>query len=408
MQVSSSVAYPPKEPSSASTCDQTKKVKNTVFQAALDNSAMFKILKVAKQESPVPNTFPHCTNFGATEYIYEPSHWWTSGFFPGSVWAVCERASKREFPVPFDDLVKLARKWEDGMEKEKNNTNTHDIGFMIMPSFQRDLDLTGNAACKDVIITAANSLLTRWNETVGCFRSWNTTATKQYKFDNKHTDYLVIIDNMMNLDLLYSASLLSGDPKYANLATKHAETTLKNHIRPDWSTYHLIVYDPATGKMKQGLTHQGYDHESTWSRGQAWALYGFATVYKYTKDPKFLDAAKKLTDYFMTRVEDGVVYWDFDAPRPCVWDTSASMIACSGMLLICQLENSQEYIPQVEQMLKVCLERAQTSDDGCTILDHATVNNHPHANLIIADHGLVYADYYFLEVGNRLIDMGLA
>ncbi|KAH8556085.1 glycoside hydrolase family 88 protein [Umbelopsis sp. PMI_123] len=330
---------------------------------------MEKILKVANQEPADLDTFPHVTNFGATEYVYEPSEWWTSGFFAGSLWALCERASKRELPVSFEDLVQIARKWQRGMEKEQNNTETHDIGFMIMPSFQRDYDLTGNMA---------------------------------------YTDFLVIIDNMMNLDLLYSASLISGDPKYAAIATKHAETTLKYHIRPDTSTYHLIVYDPVTGKRKVGLTNQGYAHESTWSRGQAWGIYGYATVYKYTKDPKFLGAAKRLAEYFMSRVENGVVYWDFDAPRPCVWDTSAAMIACSGMLLLCQMQGNHTYLPQVTSLLKTCIDGALTNEDGVTILDHATVNNYEHAINRIADHGLVYADYYFLEVGNRLIDMGLA
>ncbi|GAB5591285.1 hypothetical protein Unana1_06185 [Umbelopsis nana] len=415
MQVTSSVGFPPQTHErgldralGSSINDSAQEEQNSIFKAVLDDSSVFKILKVANQEPPVPNTFPHVTKFGALEYIYEPSKWWTSGFFPGSVWALCERASKRDLPVSFDDLVKVARKWQSGMENEQFNTETHDIGFMIMPSFQRDYDLTGNKACEAVIIQSAESLLTRWNETVGCLRSWNTTSTKTYKYNNKDTDFLVIIDNMMNLDLLYSASLISGDPKYANIATKHAETTLKHHIRPDHSTYHLIVYDPVTGKMKEGLTHQGYAHESTWSRGQAWALYGYATVYKYTKDRKFLEAAKRLTDYFLSRLEDGIVYWDFDAPRPCVWDTSAATIACSGMLLICELQNNLEYLPHVTSILKKCISKALTTDNAVAILDHATVNNYEHANVRIADHGLVYADYYFLEVGNRLIDMGLA
>lgn len=405
MQVQSSVAYPPKEPETQQDQPQDQK---SIFKAVLDESNVAKILKVANQESAVPTKFPHCTNHGATEYMYEPATWWTTGFFPGSLWALVERASKRQMSTSFDDLVKVAKRWEDAVESQKYNINTHDIGFMIMPSFQRDLDVTGNKVSAEVIITAADSLMTRWSDTVQCFRSWNSTRTKEYEYNDKDKYFLVIIDNMMNLDLLYSASLLSGDPKYAEHATKHSETTLKHHIRADDSTYHLIVYDATNGDVMASLTHQGYQHESTWSRGQAWALYGYATVYKYTKDRKFLDAAKRLANYFMTRVEDGVVYWDFDAPRPCVWDVSAAMIACSGMLLICQLENNLEYLPQVTSILKACVNGALTPENGVTILDHSTVNNHEHANVRIADTGLVYADYYFLEVGNRLIDMGLA
>ncbi|KAI8068591.1 glycoside hydrolase family 88 protein [Gongronella butleri] len=380
-----------------------------VFKAVLDNGAVDKVLNVARQAPAKPNTFPHCTDVGVHAYEFEPPTWWTSGFFPGSLWAICERASKRDLPYDKTDLTTLARQWQKGIEEQQYNKETHDIGFLIMPSYQRELDITGNKASADVIVNAAESLLTRWDDTVCAIRSWNKTKTHLYHFDSKDTDYLVIIDNMMNLDLLYSASLITGNSKYADIATKHSETTLQHHFRPDDSTYHLIVYNPVTGTRKIGLTHQGLNNESTWSRGQAWALYGFATVYKYTKDIKFLEAAKKAANYFMSRVgDDGIVYWDFDAPRPCVWDTSAAMIACSGMLLICELEGSMEYLASVTSILRACLKDAMTPDNACCILDKATVNNHEFAARRIADTGLVYADYYFLEIGNRLIDMGLA
>ncbi|ORX46982.1 glycoside hydrolase family 88 protein [Hesseltinella vesiculosa] len=380
-----------------------------VFNAVLSTSAIDKVLRVARREPPAPGTFPHCTNQGASEYIYEPSKWWTSGFFPGSLWAICERASKHPMDgYNLDEVVKLARKWSGRIEQEQYNTETHDIGFMIMPSFQRDLEVTGAKSCESVIVNAAESLLTRWNEHVGCIRSWNRTQTHLYCFDCKDTDFLVIIDNMMNLDLLYSASLITGDSKFANVATRHTETTLKHHFRKDSSTYHLIVYNPVTATPKIGLTHQGYENKSTWSRGQAWALYGLATVYKYTNDQKFLEAAMRAADYFMSRVDDGVVYWDFDAPRPCFWDVSAAMIACSGMLLIDQLHGSYTYLPHVTAILRATINGALTGNDGCTILDNSTVNNHEHAMKRITNTGLVYADYYFLEVGNRLLDMGLA
>uniref|UniRef100_A0A060SYM6 ARAD1A13332p n=1 Tax=Blastobotrys adeninivorans TaxID=409370 RepID=A0A060SYM6_BLAAD len=372
-------------------------------QSVLDQKWSERIMKVAKREPPFPNGFPHITNRGEYDYVYYPLDWWTSGFFPGSVWALYERSLKSNFP--FD--VNLARKWSRKLEPHRKNCSTHDLGFLIMPSYQREYDLTGNEEAGRVIVDAAESLATRWCEAAQAFKSWDSTKTENYHFNNPEHDTLVIIDNMMNLDLLYSASIISGDEKYAKLATIHADTTAKYHVRDDFSTYHLVVFDTVTGIRKVCLTHQGYDHESTWSRGQAWALYGFATVYKYTGETKYLELAKKLANYFMSRTENGGVYWDFDAPRPCAWDTSAAMVACSGMLMICQLENSREYLSPALELLNQVLEDAM-APSGDVILDRACVTNYRYNKSSLTDHGLVYADYYFLEVGNRLIDLGLA
>ncbi|OZJ01647.1 hypothetical protein BZG36_05439 [Bifiguratus adelaidae] len=379
-----------------------------VISSVLGDAAVQKIWKVACAKPPKAGYFPHYVPTGTTDYVYEPSGWWTAGFFPGSVWLLYERSLKRRLSVTSEQLLQAGRKWEVDLEKEKYNTTTHDLGFMIMPAFYRDYVLTGNKHNREVVLQAAKSFATRWSEKVQCIRSWDSTSTKVYTYPSKETDFLVIIDNMMNLDLLYVASELSGNPKYARIATTHAETTLKHHIRPDNSTYHLIVYDPNSGAVKARLTHQGYAHESTWSRGQAWALYGYATVFKYTRDSKFLDASIRLTDYFLSRVgPDGVVYWDFDAPKPAPWDISAAMIACSGMLLLCELkpELRTMYLPRVFSMLEACTTGALSRGDS--ILDHATINNYEHSHNRLADSGLVYADYYFIEVGNRLIDMGL-
>jgi hypothetical protein len=156
------------------------------------------------------------------------------------------------------------------------------------------------------------------------------------------------------------------------------------------------------------MTHQGYSDESCWSRGQAWALYGYTVTYKYTKDPKFLEAAKKFTDYFLSRVgEDGVVYWDFDVERPAFWDVSAGMIACSGMLLLQQLDPYSNYLQHISKILTCAINGSSGKWD--TILEHSTVNNNANAlpEQRITDIGLVYADYYFIETGNRLLDMTL-
>jgi hypothetical protein len=378
-----------------------------IFRNMLSEDAIHKIIKVAKNPTS-DHDFPHCTKPGdhGQEYIYGPPEWWTSGFFPGSLWAIYERSKRLKIPVSSEEVKRLAQEWANKIESQKTNTNTHDIGFLIMPAFARKYRLENDISAGEVIVQAAESLLTRWNERVGCIKSWDGAYTKAYDFRGP-TDYAVIIDNMMNLDLLYEASIISGDSKYADIATKHADSTLKYHVREDSSTFHLVIFDSATGTRKVGLTCQGYQHESCWSRGQAWALYGFASAYQYTKQIRFLDIAKKLADYFLSRVDNGVVYWDFDAPRPCYWDISAAMIACSGMLLICELEGSREYVSAVASILQATQRGALTNETAVTILDHSTVNNYQYAFKRNFDTGLVYADYYYLEVGNRLIDMKL-
>lgn len=378
-----------------------------IFQKMLSNVALEKIFRQANNPED-EKSLPHYTKPGSLGRIYisEPPDWWTSGFFPGSLWILYERAQKIDIGISIPKLKKLCEQWIERIESQKNNTETHDIGFMIMPSFYRKYTIENDDSARDVITHAAKTLMLRWNEKVGCLKSWNQAVTKAYNFSSSN-DFPVIIDNMMNLDLLYCATILTGDKTFAEVATKHADTTLENHFRDDWSSFHLVIYDSETGTRKIGLTAQGYQHESCWSRGQAWALYGFASVYKYTKKYKYLDAAKHMADYFCSRLHNGIVYWDFDAPRPCVWDISAAMIAASGMLLICQLENSTEYLASVAQILEVAQKSAFTGEEGKTILDHSTVNNYEFAFDRIFDTGLVYADYYFLEIGNRLIDMNL-
>jgi hypothetical protein len=380
----------------------------SVINAVLDEAFAAKIVKVADREPPAAYSFPYITKEGEYDYQYYPLSWWTSGFFPGSIWALYERSLKRGFQsFSQDRLLNCAINWSHKLESHKNTLNTHDVGFLIMPSYLREYELTGSKQAGSVIVQAAESLLTRWSETAQAIKSWEKSITGSYEFSNPKSDILVIIDNMMNLELLYRASVISQDTKFAEKATKHAETTAKYHIRRDFSTYHLVVYDAVTGRRKVGLTHQGYDHESTWSRGQAWALYGYASVYQYTKDEKYLTLAKKLADYFISRSDDGIVYWDFDAPRPGPWDTSAAVVAASGLLLICQLEKNLNYLQPALKLLEVVLDQALAPEDGDVILDRATAANYRYYKNPTKNHGLVYADYYLIEAGNRLVDLNL-
>lgn len=366
------------------------------------------IMQVASRPPPTKGHYPHVTNAGGVLYQYEPPEWWTAGFFPGSIWLLYQRSLKRQLSAKSDEILRWALHWQQGLEAQQHNSTTHDLGFMIMPSFCRDYELRGSSSSKEIIIQAGRSLSSRWSEKVQCLRSWDQSVSKRFNFVDASVDFLVIIDNMMNLDLLYVTSHLTGDAEFARRATAHARKTLKYHIRHDNSTYHLVNYDPETGVPKGFYTVQGYADDSCWSRGQAWALYGFAVAYKYTRDAEFLLAAVRLAEYFCSRVPgDGAVYWDFDAPQsPALLDTSAAMIACSGMLLICQLAGNRQFVSTVAKIMAHCARHARTGAGYDSLLDHATVNNNKDAINPVRDTGLVYADYYFLEVGNRLIDLG--
>ena len=376
------------------------------------------IVRVAQRGPPEADLYPHDTTKTDYSYNYMPSSWWASGFFPGSLWLLYERSLKTPTSLSTqslssDDILVLALEWQKGMENQRHNTGTHDLGFMMMPSFYSDYALTGNEASRDIILDAAQSLSSRWSETVGCLRSWDSMTSPWWDFSDKSKNFLVIIDNMMNLDLLYRATEISGDPEFGRRATKHAKMTLQHHIRPDDSTFHLVNYDPADGSVQGRYTVQGYTDNSTWSRGQAWALYGYATAYRFTNDTTFLNASERLAKYFVERVQEldgdsGLVRWDFDDPRPdIVRDESAAMVACAGILELYELTGNQQLLQAVVEMTRYAISSARSPPDSDTILRGATVNNNPDNPNPDFETGLVYADYYFLQIGNKLLDLEL-
>ncbi|RSL83304.1 hypothetical protein CEP51_004590 [Fusarium floridanum] len=394
--------------------DVARKPPKDVTETVLSNLYVERAWKLASKvltRQDAPDLFPHFTFPGLSYYTWNDSTFWTSGFFPGIVWLLYERSLMTPLSVaPSKDLLLAAQKWQVEMAKEQFKTDNHDLGFMIMPSFSRDYDLTGNRASLDVVVNAARSLASRFSPTTGTIRSWAGARTKLYSLDDPDVDFVVVIDSMMNLDLLYYAAHHTGDKSLADIATAHATTTLANHIRPNYSSYHLVSYDPnRQGVVRHRLTNQGYANESTWARGQAWALYGFAAVYQWTKDEKFLDAAIEIANYFLSRVDesngvDTIVYWDFDAPRPGVWDVSAAACASSGLLLLQQLAPDRcNYLESVLRILDTVTARA-TSKGDC-LLERSTSNDHEHALHRLTEHGVVYADYYFLEAGNRLLQL---
>jgi len=317
---------------------------------------------------------------------------WRSGFFPGCLWYLNEYTKN-----PF--FKGAAEKWTAGMANEQFDTGTHDVGFKILSSYGNGYRLYPTEEYKKVIIQAAETLAKRFNPTVGCIKSW----------DNRKWEYPVIIDNMMNLELLFWAAENGGPKELRNIAVKHAETTMKNHFRPDGGTYHVIGYDPATGKVVARNTHQGYADESVWARGQAWAIYGFTMTYRFTREPRFRIAAKHAADYFISHLPaDSVPYWDFMAPgipnEPR--DVSAAAIAASALLELSQhvANKSQKasYLETAKKILQSLCSAPYLAEgsNSHAVLNHA-VGNKPGKSEV--DVSLIYADYYFLEAMLRYL-----
>ncbi|KAJ7476203.1 Six-hairpin glycosidase-like protein [Mycena latifolia] len=407
-----------------------------------------KLWAVATRLNPAEG-YPEYTTVGGPN-TYECSHkeFWTSGFFPGSLWLLRQRAALQNSisvgPIGVDEWEKDMQRWCDPLKSVcATLTDTHDLGFLCLP-FQHQYALHQTPEAKEVLLAAASNLAARFDVRVGTIRSWDTCITKRYAFgpERFETDFLTIIDNMMNLNLLYEATAFSGDARYAQVASTHAETMQRNHIRADGGTPHVVNYNPATGAVQDRFANQGFSDTSTWARGQAWGIYGFANAALRTSRADFLSTAIRLTDYFLSRLpEDGVPHWDFDCPRPTFRDSSAATCAANGLLMIHLALTSTAFadhphsrdaryftaaVELIRDTIDMCLtpaarfvpdaDGAGLTDDGTgkvelgeggweTILQHATVNNYEFAPRRWADHGLVYGDYYFIEFGNRLLQM---
>jgi len=319
--------------------------------------------------------------------ILVPSRDWTSGFFPGVLWYLFEFTGKQKWETQ-------ARLFTSGIEQEKLNGATHDMGFKIYCSFGNGFRLTNDPAYREIIIRSAKTLSTRFRPVTGCIRSWDHSRDKW--------GYPVIIDNMMNLELLFAATRLTGDSSYYKIAVTHANTTLKNHFRNDFSSFHVVDYDTVTGSVLQKHTHQGYAHESAWSRGQAWALYGYTLCYRETKDEKYLRQAEGIASFILNHPrlpEDLVPYSDFDAPEipDEPRDASAAAIIASALLELSTYSgNHSLYREKAETMIKNLTKkyRAEKGTAYGFILLHSTGSAPAKSEV---DVPLIYADYYYLE-----------
>jgi hypothetical protein len=439
-----------------------------------------KILKTAQSglhnNSP-PTAYPEYVprdGEEAGQYILREADFWTCGFFPGSIYSLAERLAKFPQAVPaqskrvlLDELWSLGAKWSEPLHKTALRTDTHDMSFMIQPSMRVLWEVGRDDRAFDAIVNAAKSLHTRWNSTVGAIRSWDVLLQEGVEITSPSEDFLVIIDSMCNLDLLYYVASHTGAAPLWEAATVHAQTLLKTHLRDEgttdagtklYSTIHVINFDPRTGAIKEKRTGQGYNMDSTWARGQAWGILGYAQTYNWTGQSEFLDACIGLAEYFIQRLETSpkeverqvpgenrtmgryVPLWDFDAPLEDIGngplrDTSSGIIAANGMLILSQAlqgisrpVEAKRYLDMAVTIVKDTLDfalarekaRLVFNEEGKVsardvvegqrfdaILKHATANFNRKDRKRYWDHGLVYADYYLIEFGNRLLKMGL-
>ncbi len=335
--------------------------------------------------------FPRTVENGAVKLVRAAD--WTSGFFPGSLWYLFEATGDAKWR-------EAAKTYTAGVESAKDNKNTHDVGFILNCSYGNGLRLTGDPAYRDVMLQGAASLSTRFKPEVGCILSWNPRRGWQFP---------VIIDNMMNLELLTWASRTGGNPKFRDIAVKHADTTLRHHFRGDSSSFHVVDYDPATAQVKARQTHQGAADDSAWARGQAWGLYGYTMMFRETKNPAFLAQAQKIAGFIMNHPRlpaDRIPYWDFDAPGipDAPRDSSAGAIMCSALFELSTLtggETAARYRAFAMQQLRSLASpayRAKVGENGNFLLKHAT-GNLPSKSEI--DVPINYGDYYFLEALHR-------
>lgn len=332
---------------------------------------------------------PKSTRFGVL--VPSETKSWTSGFYPGSLWYVYMYTGN-------ENTKALAEKNTEKLYIETQRVRSHDIGFMVNCSYGNALRITGDEKYREPYINAAKLLTTRFNPTVGQTQSWNITPSrKQWKFP-------VIIDNMMNLELLTQAHKMSGIDSLLTVAVTHANTTMKNHFRPDYTTWHVVDYDPETGDIRMKVTHQGYSDDSAWSRGQAWAVYGYTMMFREVGDEAYLALAENIARMLLDRLpEDGIPYWDFDSPDipDAQRDASAGAIMASSFIELAGYTQDKALSKALMEMAETQIRTlaspeylAEKGRNGFFLLKHS-VGSYPSDTEVNVP--LTYADYYFLE-----------
>lgn len=330
------------------------------------------------------------------KFISYQRTWWCTGFYPGSLWYIYEQTGDPVIKSEAERALKV-------IEPNKTYTGNHDLGFMMYCSFGNAYRITKNESYKHIIVQSASALASRYRPNAKVIQSWNT---------NQYFKGPVIIDNMMNLELLYWTSLNGGDAKYKDIAVTHSNTTLQHHFRPDFSSYHVIDYNLETGNVIRKATWQGAADCSAWSRGQGWGLYGYVMMYRFSKDRRYLDHARKIAGFILNHPnlpKDKIPYWDFDAPYipHAKRDASAGAVIASALLELGQYTQGSEkesYINNAKDMivsLSGAKYKAKLGENGGFLLKHSTGALPSNSEV---DVPLIYADYYYLEAQKRYKD----
>jgi len=369
-------------------CCNCGQIKQEETDASLDYcvAQATKTLKITTDYTHMPNSI----DAGSYEWHFTRPGSWTSGFWPGILWYLYEYTGDA--------------KWKNEAEKftapiiprATGPARSHDVGFLAYCSIGNGYRLTNDLDYKQALLQAADSVSVLYNSNVGSFLSWPNMVKRM---GWKHN---TIIDNMINMELLFWAAKNGGDQRLYEIAYKHAETTMNNHFRPDGSCYHVIVYNDQTGEFIKGVTHQGYADHTMWARGQAWAIYGFTMAYRETGDVRFWETAKKAANIYLQRLpEDYIPYWDFDAPDipNAPKDASAAAIVASALLemsvLTKDVEESEKYRNVADNILEsLSSSKYQSRDINNAFLLHC-VGHIPNGYEI--DASIIYADYYYIE-----------
>lgn len=363
-----------------------KKISQTFAFAGLQyNYAFVEIDKALAQTNKKNLVNPRSINKDGSLRMITPRDW-CSGFFPGSLWLMYEYTNDPFWKQKADKHSRL-------IENEKFDKTSHDVGFKINCSFGRGYKITNNPEYRKVILQAAKTLSMRFDNRIGAIRSWD--------WNRENWEFPVIIDNMMNLELLFEATRLTGDSSYYTIAETHAFTTLKNHFRPDNSSCHLVDFDLSTGLAQHKQTVQGFSNSSTWARGQSWGLYGFTMSYRYTRNPDFLKQAEAIAGFLLSHPNlprDFVPYWDFNDPKvpETPRDVSAASVMASALYELSDFTKNRQYIKTADKIMQNIMKMYLSPEKK----NHGFLLLHATGNLPLGDEidvPLSYADYYFLE-----------
>jgi len=390
-------------------CSQKKEELKSFDEMGFIVGQFENTLKAVSDPTKIPRTLVDGDKL-KTVGIYS----WTSGFYAGNLWYLYQLTKEEKWKNE-------AIKWTEALDTIQYWSGNHDVGFMMYCSYGNGLKFDNKQEYKKVLVQTAKSLCKRYNDNTKTIKSWNYRKARDGKTE---WFYPVIIDNMMNLELLFEASILSGNDTYKNIAIQHAETTMEHHYRDDFSSYHVIDYDTITGKVLDKATCQGFTDASAWARGQAWGLYGYVVCYRYTKDEKYLRFAENIADYMINHnnlPEDMIPLWDYNVSDEGFvpeWkynagdypeisrDVSAAAITCSALYELSKYSGKKkDYIVAADKMLESLRSDkylAVHGENKYFLLNHS-VGSIPHGAEI--DVPLVYADYYFLEALLRKKEM---